>query len=775
MAKDIDGGGDLGSVRHLSADKHVSGTAIYADDIPEAKDLLHLYIAMSDHAHAKLASVSLDAVRKAAGVVWVGCADDIPGHNNVGPVVADEPLFAASETSGGMVHFAGQALFAVAATSLTAARRAAKRAKVIYEPLDPVLTIDQAMQAESFLAPPSKITQGDAKAAITAAEHRLTGSIEIGGQDHFYLEGQVAVAIPGEDDEVQVISSNQHPSECQQIVAHVLDIPANAVTVEVKRLGGGFGGKETQANLMAAAAALTAKATGFPVKVRLDRDQDMILTGKRHDFLIDWEVGFDGEGRIDGISFAHKARCGWSTDLSHAICDRAMFHADNCYYLPAVDITSYRCRTNTVSGTAFRGFGAPQGILGIERVIDRIAHHLDLDPIDVRRTNLYDHPSAIDDRCETPYGMNVEDCVIASIMDQIVRSSDYRNRRKAIDAWNAQSPFLKKGIALTPVKFGISFTTTHLNQAGALVHVYRDGSVLVTHGGVEMGQGLHTKIASIAAHELQLDLDRIRISSTRTDKIPNTSATAASAGTDLNGMAVKAACAGLRSRLTRFLAEDSGVELDKIEFLPNRVRFGTDEISFEDLVQKAYLAREPLFATGFYATPQIHWNADAGKGRPFYYFAYGAAVSEVLIDTLTGENRITRADILHDAGRSLNPDVDLGQVEGGFVQGAGWLTTEELWWDDNGHLKTHAPSTYKIPCASDRPPIMNLELWDKGVNREPTIGRSKGIGEPPFMLAISVHQAISHAIGACGDGTYPDLDTPATPERILNTITRLRK
>jgi xanthine dehydrogenase large subunit len=774
MAKDFENSGD-GGIRHLSADKHVSGKAIYADDIPEPQELLHLYIAMSAHAHARLISVDLGAVRSARDVVWVGCADDIPGANNVGPVVADEPLFAASETSGGDVQTAGQALFAVAATSPEAARRAAKLAKIIYDPRDPILTIDQAMDAKSFFGKPKRISRGDATAVMAAARHRLTGTIEIGGQDHFYLEGQVAVATPGEDDEMHVVSSNQHPSECQQIVAHVLDIPANAVTVEVKRLGGGFGGKETQANLMAAAAALAARATECPVKIRLDRDQDMILTGKRHDFQIDWDVGFDDDGRIEGVSFVQKARCGWSTDLSHAICDRAMFHADNCYFLPAVDITSYRCRTNTVSGTAFRGFGAPQGMMGIERVIDRIAHHLDLDPLEVRQANLYDHPSAIEDRCTTPFEMKVEDFIVASLLDQVARTSDYRARRRAIAEWNSRSPLLKKGIALTPVKFGVSFTTTHLNQAGALVHVYRDGSVLVTHGGVEMGQGLHTKIASIAAHELQLDLDRIRVSSTRTDKIPNTSATAASAGTDLNGMAVKAACAGLRSRLTRFLADDTDIDVSEVEFLPNRVRYGADEISFADLVEKAYIAREPLFATGFYATPQIHWDPETGRGRPFYYFAYGAAVTEVLIDTLTGENRMMRVDALLDAGRSLNPDIDLGQLEGGFLQGAGWLTTEELWWDDHGHLKTHAPSTYKIPCASDRPPVMNLKLWDKGINREPTIGRSKGIGEPPFMLAMSVHHAISHAIGSCGDGGYPDLDTPATPERILAAITKLRK
>ncbi len=756
---------------HDSAQKHVAGTAVYADDMPEPRDLTHIYIAMSEQPRARLTRVDLSAVRTARDVLWVGCADDIPGVNDTGPVVRDEPMFTASETSGGQVHYAGQALFAVAASSLAAARAAAELADVDYAVEDPVLTIEQAMQAESFLQPPYRMARGDVDAGLANAARRLSGRIEIGGQEQFYLEGQVAVAFPGEDDEVRVISSNQHPSECQLIVAHVLGIPAHAVTVEVRRLGGGFGGKETQGNLMAACAALAAKATGRPAKVRLDRDQDMILTGKRHEFRIDYDVGFDPDGRILAIRFEQMARCGWSLDLSSAICDRAMFHADNCYFLPAAEIISHRCRTNTVSNTAFRGFGGPQGMVGIERVIDHIAHDLGLDPLAVRTVNYYEAPDGTGERAATPYHMTVEDCVIDEITTDLVASSDYARRRAAIEAWNSDSPVVRRGIALTPVKFGISFTTTHLNQAGALVHIYQDGSIQLNHGGVEMGQGLQTKIAQIAAAELNVDLDRVRITATRTDKVPNTSATAASSGADLNGMAVREACVELKARLTRFLCETENVTEADITFLPNRIRFGAREISFDDLAKAAYLGRVPLSATGFYATPKIHWNRDSARGRPFFYFAYGAAVTEVCVDTLTGESRMTRADILHDVGRSLNPAVDLGQIEGGFIQGAGWLMIEELWWDDHGRLKTHAPSTYKIPTAWDRPEVMNIGLWEKGMNRELTIRRSKAVGEPPLMLAISAHQAISHALASMGSA-YPALDCPATPEEVLRAIDR---
>ncbi len=761
--------------RHNSADKQVSGEAIYADDLREPRDLLHCHVALAPKARARLTTIDLAPVRAAPGVVAVLTADDIPGENNTGPVVHDEPLFALSERVGGEVHFAGQPLFVVAAGTQAQARAAAARAVIGYAEEPAIITIDQAMAAESHIQPPYRMARGDARAAIDAAPRRLAGRIEIGGQEQFYLEGQIAVAFPGEDDEVHIVSSNQHPSECQLIVAHVLGVPASAVTVEVRRLGGGFGGKETQGNLMAAAAALVAKRTGRPAKLRLDRDDDMIVTGKRHEFVIDYEVGFDDEGRIRGIRFEQKARCGWSLDLSGAICDRAMFHADNAYYLPAAEIVSYRLRTNTCSNTAFRGFGGPQGVVGIERVIDEIAFALGKDPLAVRQANFYEPQDGPGERVLTPYHMTVEDSVIDQIAAELAETSGYAARRAAIRDWNARNPVLKRGIALTPVKFGISFTTTFLNQAGALVHIYQDGSVMLNHGGVEMGQGLYTKIAQVAASELNLDLARIRITATRTDKVPNTSATAASSGSDINGMAVRDACEKLKARLVRFACETMNVTEADVEFLPNRLRIGREEIPFEDFVRRAYLARVPLSATGFYATPKIHWDRAKAQGRPFYYFAYGAAVSEAVIDTLTGENRLLRVDILHDVGKSLNPAIDLGQVEGGFVQGAGWLTTEELWWNEKGELKTHAPSTYKIPACSDRPPEMHVTLWARGMNRELTIRRSKAVGEPPLMLGVSAFQAISDAVAAAGDyRVYPALDTPATPERVLAAVERVR-
>ena len=752
---------------HDSALKHVAGTAAYADDIPEPANLLHCYLAMSTHAHADIGPLDLSAVRTAPGVVWAGAADAVPGENDTGPVVHDEPMLAASETAPGVVHHAGQALFLVAAETLDQARAAAGMAQVKYAPRTPVLSIEDAIAAGAQLAPPYRMTKGDVTAALAGAKHRLTGQVQIGGQDQFYLEGQIAIATPGEDDEMHVVSSNQHPSECQIIVARVLGIPHHAVTVEVRRIGGGFGGKETQGNGIAAAAALVARATRRPAKLRLDRDQDMIMTGKRHDFRIDYDVGFASDGRIAGVHFTQYARCGWSTDLSHAICDRAMFHADNCYDLPAAEIVSHRLRTNTVSATAFRGFGGPQGMVGIEAVIDRIAHHLRLDPLAVRRVNYYPPmgaPPGI-----TPFHMAVEDCVIGEITDTLVETSDYAARRAAVEAWNAANPVVKKGIALTPVKFGISFTTTHLNQAGALVHIYQDGSVMVNHGGIEMGQGLMVKVAQVAASAFGIDLDRIKITATRTDKVPNTSATAASSGADMNGMAVARACQTLKDRLATFAADHWGGPVD---FTPGVVHAGGQEMTFADLARAAYLARVQLSATGFYATPKIHWDREAGRGRPFLYFAYGAAVTEAAVDTLTGEHRLLRADILHDAGASLNSAIDLGQVEGGYIQGAGWLLWEELHWDANGHLKTHAPSTYKIPTARDRPE-MHIALWDKGRNPEATIRRSKAVGEPPLMLAISAHHAVAAALAACGTG-HPALAVPAVPEKVLAALERVQ-
>ena len=651
-----------------SAHKHVSGEAIYVDDIREPPGTLQIYIAMSERAHAVVKRLDVTKVRAAAGVVLVATAREVPGANDVSPFAGDDPMFAA-----GLVEYYGQSLFAVAAETIAQARAAARLAAIEYEERPALLTVDQAMDARAFLEPPYTMQRGDAKAAIAAAPHVLKGRLYVGGQEHFYLEGQVALAVPGEDDDVTVYCSSQHPSEIQHKVAQVLGVPTHAVTVEVRRMGGGFGGKESQGNLPAAAAALVAKLTGRPAKCCYDRDDDMIITGKRHDFRIDYRVGFDAAGGILGIEFDQAARCGMSVDLSFAIADRAMFHADNAYYLPAVRITSYRCKTHTQSNTAFRGFGGPQGMVGMERVIDAIAHTLRLDPLDVRRINFYDHMHAkpTSSRNLSPYSQTIEDCVIQDIVNELEASSDYRRRRREIRDWNADSPILKRGIALTPVKFGISFTNTAMNQAGALVHIYSDGSIAINHGGTEMGQGLNIKVAQVVAEEFQVDIERIKITATTTGKVPNTSATAASSGSDLNGMAARNAAAAIKARLVAFLAERHQAEQSDVVFLPNRIRVKEREIPFDQAVGEAYRGRIHLSAAGYYATPKICWDRAAGKGRPFFYFAYGAAVSEVAVDTLTGENRILRTDILHDVGASLNPAIDLGQVEGGFVQGAG--------------------------------------------------------------------------------------------------------
>jgi xanthine dehydrogenase large subunit len=761
-------GGVRRAVAHDSAERHVSGEAVYVDDIPELPGTLHVYVAMSERAHARIISLDVSAVRRALGVVCVLTAADIPGENDASPVWHDDPIFAE-----GVVEYAGQSLFAVAADSIDAACRAAALAQVEYEDRPALLTVEDALAADADLAPlpPHEMRLGDADAALAFAPRRLSGTLHVGGQDHFYLEGQVAYAVPGEGGDMLVHSSTQHPSEVQHNVAKALGLPDNSVTVEVRRMGGGFGGKESQPALFAAIAALVAAKTGRPAKLRLDRDDDMVMTGKRHDFRIDYDVGFDDGGRILGVRFDHAARCGYSADLSGAIADRAMFHADNAYSLQNAFIRSRRLKTHTVSNTAFRGFGGPQGMAGIERVIDVIAFALDRDPLDVRRANFYPAEGG----GMTPYHMEVTDSVIAEMVDELEASADYRTRREAIRRFNEGSPILKKGIALTPVKFGISFTTTHLNQAGSLVHVYKDGSVHLNHGGTEMGQGLFVKVAQVVAEEFQIDLDRVKISATTTGKVPNTSATAASSGSDLNGMAARDAARTIKQRLVAFAAQKYKLPEEQIVFLPNRVRIGNEEVAFADLVAEAYLGRVPLSSTGFYATPDIHYDRETARGRPFYYFAYGAAVSEVVIDTLTGENRVLRVDILHDVGRSLNPAIDMGQIEGGFIQGLGWLTTEELWWDEKGRLRTHAPSTYKIPTANDRPDDMRIRIWEKGINRAETIYRSKAVGEPPLMLALSAFSALTDAVAAAGDHrAFPHLDAPATPERILMAVEDVR-
>ena len=555
------------------------------------------------------------------------------------------------------------------------------------------------------------------------------------------------------------------------MVAHVLGVPSNAVTINVRRMGGGFGGKETQMNLFCAVAAIAAKKWNRAVKIRPDRDDDMTATGKRHDFVIDYEVGFDDDGLIEAVTGEFAARCGFSSDLSGPVTDRALFHADNAYYYPNVLLNSHPMKTNTVSNTAFRGFGGPQGVIAAERIMEEIAYHRGLDSLDVRKRNFY----AAGGRDVTPYHQTVEDNIAPRIVEELEISADYQARRQAVLDWNAAGGTIRKGIALTPVKFGISFTATWYNQAGALLHIYSDGSVQLNHGGTEMGQGLNTKIAQVVAEELQIDFDRIKITRTTTEKVPNTSATAASSGSDLNGMAARDAALQIKERLVAFAAERWQTTPENVTFIANAVRIGRETIPFNDFIREAYMARIHLSAAGFYKTPKIHWDRDTGKGRPFYYFAYGAACSEVSVDTLTGEYRVDRTDILHDVGRSLNPIIDKGQVEGAFIQGMGWLTTEELWWDSRGQLRTHAPSTYKIPLASDRPRVFNVELAKWSENRENTIKRSKAVGEPPFMLGISVFEALSHAVASVDDyRTCPRLDAPATPERVLMAVERLR-
>ena len=752
---------------HDSAQRHVSGEALYIDDLPEPAGLLHVQLGLSTKAHARIVALDLAAVRAAEGVVCVLTAADIPGENDVSPTHRhDEPLLATD-----LVQFVGQPIFAVAATTREQARRAAGLAIVEYEELPAVLDAEAALPTGVLVTDPLTLRRGDAKAAIAAAPRRLAGRMRIGGQEHFYLEGQVALAMPGEDDEVTVYSSTQHPSEIQHMVAKVLDVPSHAVTVEIRRMGGAFGGKETQGNLFACVCAIVAKVTGRAAKCRPDRDDDMIVTGKRHDFVVDYEVGFDAEGRIHGLDMTFAARCGWSSDLSGPVTDRALFHADNCYWLPAVELRSLPLKTNTVSNTAFRGFGGPQGMVGGERVLEEVAFAVGLDPLEVRRRNFYGQG----ERNVAPYHQIIEDNVIDWIVEDLERRADYAARRDAIRAFNAANPVLKRGLALTPVKFGISFTMTAYNQAGALVHVYNDGSVHLNHGGTEMGQGLHTKVAQVVAEEFQIDLDRVRITATTTGKVPNTSATAASSGTDLNGQAALAAARAIKHRLIDFAADHWSVPKEQVVFLPNRVRVGNQEIPFRALVWRAYLGRVSLSSTGFYKTPKIHWDRASGTGRPFYYYAYGAACSEVVIDTLTGEYRVERVDILHDCGKSLNPALDIGQIEGGFVQGMGWLTTEELWWDKDGRLCTHAPSTYKIPACGDRPRIFNVHLFENE-NREDAIFRSKAVGEPPLMLGISVLHALSDAVASvAGHRICPRLDAPATPERVLDAVERLRR
>ncbi|WP_170573559.1 xanthine dehydrogenase molybdopterin binding subunit [Ruegeria atlantica] len=793
---------------HDAAPLHVSGSARYVDDIPTPKGSLHLAFGLSPIAKGKIAAMDLSAVKAAEGVVMVMTAEDLPFANDVSPSIHDEPLL-----SDGTVHYIGQPVFLVVATSHLAARKAARLGKVDYTEETPILTIDEALAADSrFEDGPRIYAKGDADAAIASAAHVIEGSFELGGQEHFYLEGQAALAVPNEGGDMLVHSSTQHPTEIQHKVADALGVPMHAVRVETRRMGGGFGGKESQGNALAVGCAVAARATGKACKMRYDRDDDMIITGKRHAFRISYKAGFDKEGHIQGVSFLQYAICGWAQDLSLPVADRAMLHSDNAYLLPNARIESHRLKTNTQSATAYRGFGGPQGMVGIERVMDHAAHELGLDPVELRRRNYYEPAHTptmepehlanrplvrVDPREDltslgaveqveiappvrpvpaggntTPYGMEVTDFELHGMTEALLKSSDYAARKVAIEKWNAENRVIKKGIAFSPVKFGISFTLTHLNQAGALVHVYQDGSVHLNHGGTEMGQGLFQKVAQVAASRFGIPLEMVKITATDTAKVPNTSATAASSGSDLNGMAVKAACDTIRNRMADYLAERHQADPSTVVFSDGHVLVGDERYTFAEAAALTYQGRVSLSATGYYKTPRIEWDRIKGRGRPFFYFAYGASITEVAVDTLTGENRILRTDILHDAGASLNPALDIGQVEGGYVQGAGWLTTEELVWDGKGNLRTHAPSTYKIPACSDRPDIFNVALWD-GENREDTIYRSKAVGEPPFMLGISAWLALSNAVTACGD-SYPALDAPATAEEIWRGVQRMK-
>ena len=752
---------------HESAWLHVTGRARYLDDIDLPSGTLHAALGISPVAHGRLVGLDLQAVRHSAGVVDVITAADLPGANQCGPVLDDDPILAESE-----LVYAGQPVFAVLATSHDLARRAARKAKWNIDPLPAILDIRAALAEQSFVLPTQKLIRGEPQAALERCPLRRTGSVSIGGQDHFYLEGQIAIALPQDDGSMLVQSSTQHPSEVQHLVAHALGRSSHDVTVQCRRMGGGFGGKESQPALFACVAAVLAARTGRPVKLRLDRDDDMLITGKRHDFIADWEVGFEPDGRLRALRIMLASRCGHSADLSGPVNDRAICHVDNAYFIEHVEIVSHRCRTHTVSNTAFRGFGGPQGMMAIEAVIDDIARALGRDPLDVRRLNFY----GSGERNITPYLMEVEDNVLPILADRLEASSRYRERREAIARFNASNPVIRRGIAMTPVKFGISFNAQMFNQAGALVHVYNDGSVMLNHGGTEMGQGLHTKVMQVVANVFGLPLSAVRVSATDTSKVPNTSATAASSGTDLNGKAAEAAALTIRERLAEFAASRYQVAASAVCFDLGQVRLGDGrQVPFAQLVRAAYVARISLSSTGFYRTPKIHWDSKTLTGRPFFYFAYGMAAAEVAVDTLTGETRVLRVDVLHDVGSSLNPALDIGQIEGGLLQGIGWLTAEELWWNGAGELKTHAPSTYKIPSARDWPVDARINLLDLP-NREDTVHRSKAVGEPPLMLAIAVFHALRDAVARCGRaGVCPVLDAPATPEALLRAMDAVSK
>ena len=749
------------SKHHESAAAQVAGAATYVDDIPEIKGTLYAAPILSTVAHGNLLGVDATVALAMPGVRDVILSCDIPGDPTLASFAGDEPIFATDT-----VQHIGQVVGVVIAESVMQARHAARKVKLNIEALPAVLTVKAALAAKSYVLPPVFVNRGNAADALARAPHTLSGNFEVGGQEHFYLEGQIAYVVPMEQRQWLVYSSTQHPGEVQHWVSHALGIDNHAVKVECRRMGGGFGGKETQAGHLAVWAAIAAHKLQRPVKLRLDRDDDFMITGKRHPFEYEYTAGFDATGRLCGLQLMMAANCGFSADLSGPVADRAVFHADNAYFLEDVAISSYRCKLNTQSHTAYRGFGGPQGMIVIEAIMSDIARHLKLDPLDVRRRNLY----GLTDRNVTHYQMPVEDNILAPLLSKLEQTSQYRQRQAAISTWNQSSTVIKRGLALTPVKFGISFTATLFNQAGALVHVYTDGSVQVNHGGTEMGQGLNTKICQIVADELGVPFERVLATASDTSKIPNASATAASAGTDLNGRAAQFAARHVRDNLAAFVGGLDGCGAGAIRFEGGQITSPTATRAFDDVVKQAYANRIQLWSDGFYRTPKIHYDKTTLTGRPFYYFAYGAACTEVAIDTLTGESRVLKVDILHDVGRSINPAIDIGQIEGGFVQGMGWLTTEQLVWNDKGHLSTHAPSTYKIPATGDIPAHFKVDLWPEP-NREDNVFGSKAVGEPPFMLAISVLEALRDAVAnARGDGQTVQLTAPATAENILKAL-----
>lgn len=747
------------SMIHESARAQVAGGATYIDDIAEVKGTLHAAPILSTVARGNLRGVDATAALAMEGVRGVVLSADIPGDPLLATFTHDEPIFARDT-----VEFVGQVVGVVVAETVMQARRAARKVKLDIEVLPAVLDVREALAQQNFVLPPVTVKRGNPDAAIAAAAHRLTGQLEVGGQEHFYLEGQVAYALPLEQDQWWVHSSSQHPGEVQHWIAHALGLENHAVKVECRRMGGGFGGKETQAGHIAVWAALAANKFKRPVKLRLDRDDDFTVTGKRHPFAYDWEVGFDATGLITGMKLMLAANCGFSADLSGPVADRAVFHVDNAYFLSDVEIVSYRCKTNVQSHTAFRGFGGPQGMIAMEAILSDVARQLGLDPLDVRKRNLY----GVDERNVTHYDMTIEDNILDPLISRLEADCGYRARREEIARWNARSPVIKRGLALTPVKFGISFTATFFNQAGALVHCYTDGSVQVNHGGTEMGQGLHTKICQIVADELGIPYERVKITATDTSKVPNASATAASSGTDLNGKAAQIAARQIRDRLAEYVADKQKCRPEQVIFAQGQVSGPEAVMTWEQVLDDAYKSRVQLWSDGFYKTPKIHYDKHTLTGRPFFYFAYGAACSEVAIDTLTGETRVLKVDILHDVGTSLNPAIDIGQIEGGFVQGMGWLTTEQLVWNEKGVLSTHAPSTYKIPATGDIPAHFKVDLWPEP-NPEDSIGRSKAVGEPPFMLAISVWEALRDAAASAKGGPVR-MDAPATAENVLKAL-----